>query len=119
MSTSDKKIEICLNCQTTQRTYKCDQRVAAKLVIAKDSNTYNLVAFLPIIKLIIQDDVAIDEYSNIATKLLMSDPFSFTFDKNNIIIKLLIGSNSGLLIITYLFMDIIIIIIHSLVSLPV
>ena len=80
----DSKITVCSNCSTSQRINKSNQQLSAKLVIAKGGDTYQLFAFLPILKEIIQEDPILD-ITNMATKLLFSDPFTVTFSRNNII----------------------------------
>ena len=76
------KIGVCSNCSISQRLDKCTQHSSAKLLIAKGSDMYELVAFLPIIKLIIQDDTVSFDDTDVTTRLLLSDPFIMTFDRN-------------------------------------
>ena len=78
------KIAVCSSCSTSQRVNKSNQQLSAKLVVAKGPDTYQLFAFLPILKEIIQEDPILD-VTNLAMKLLFSDPFTVTFNKNNII----------------------------------
>ena len=75
------KIGVCSKCSMTQHLDKCTQQLSAKLLVAAGDKTRTVVAFIPIIRLITQDDTLTDLTSidEITTQLLMSDPFTMTY----------------------------------------
>ena len=63
------------------------KQLSAKLVIVTPNTIYTLVAFLPIIKQIANDDTitSATDKQIITTKILMADPFQLSYTPNKII----------------------------------
>ena len=60
---------------------KCDKQLSAKLVIATPNSNYSLVAFLPMIRKIADDDMitSLTNKQEVTTQILMADPFQATY----------------------------------------
>ena len=80
-------IGVCTKCTMSQKLSKCVKQLSAKLVIVTPNTNYTLVAFLPIIKQIANDDTitSTTDKQIITTKILMADPFQLSYTPNKII----------------------------------
>ena len=87
----DGIIGTCCKCGMTQRMDRCTTELSARLFISAgpEAKEY-MTAFKINMQKIMQDDTSIEDMTDtdIKTQLLMSDPFSFTFSMNNVIIDI-------------------------------
>ena len=70
-----------------QKLNKCAKQLSAKLEICNDSDTFTLVAFLPMIRRIAQDDTitSLTSTDEVTTQLLTANKFNLTYNPNRII----------------------------------
>ena len=75
----------CVKCSTFQRLDKCADDVSIKLLIESDGHRYNLHAYLPVIRHIVDDEglSADSKEETIIEALLTATPFTAVFNAVN------------------------------------